>query len=148
MDARRRLAGAAATSLLVACSASAPCRLDLRDAEGRLRASFAVEVAATAAARRQGLSGRALSPGEGLLIALPAEIEVCIDNGAVDYPIDAAFVRMTGEVAALERNLPAGDATPRCHPATRWILETRAHALAELQVGDIADIPTCPHGTY
>jgi uncharacterized membrane protein (UPF0127 family) len=84
-----------------------------------------------------GLRGRdALEPGEGLLLAFPIEDEICIVNDGVRFDIDAAYAGNDGVITAIERRIPAGDPTPRCHPATQQVLEMAAGQLADAMPGD------------
>lgn len=98
--------------------------------------TICAEVADTEAARRDGLRGRdPLAPDEGLLLAFSVEDELCIVNDGVAFPIDAAWANADGVVIAIERDVPAGDPTVRCHGPARYVLETAAGALDDLEVG-------------
>ena len=99
-------------------------------------ATFCVEVAETEAERTRGLRGREpLAPGEGLLLVFPVEDEICVVNDGVGFGIDVAYANAAGEVVALEREVGAGDGTPRCHGPTQDVLEVPAGALAGVAVG-------------
>lgn len=103
-----------------------------------LVAHLCVERAETEAALRTGLSGRApLAAGEGLELVFPVEDDLCITNAEVDFAIDAAFVDDEGHIAAIERAIPAHAADDRCHAPTRTVIETRAHELDAVAVGDV-----------
>ena len=97
-----------------------------------------VEVARTEADRRRGLRGHAsLALGQGLVLEAPIEDELCIDNGGVEFAIDAAFADEAGLVVAIEREVGAGDASVRCHRPARFILEVGAGELTEARAGDL-----------
>ena len=66
----------------------------------------------------------------------PAEVEACIHNEPVAYAIDAIYAAATGTVVAVERELPAGDATVRCHEGVQRVLEVRARVAARVEPGD------------
>jgi uncharacterized membrane protein (UPF0127 family) len=89
-----------------------------------LRASL-IGRAETATERMEGLRGRTLEAGEGLLIAFPVEDEVCITNGGVTQAIDAVFIGGDAAVTHVERAVPAGDGSVRCATG-QWILEVLA----------------------
>lgn len=108
---------------------------------GAERASFCVTHARTEMERRTGLGDRAsLPPGEGLLIELPVDGDVCIDNLPVVFPIDAAFADTSGTIVRVDRAIAAGDATLRCASALR-ILEVAAGGLEGVDVGDTLSAP-------
>ncbi len=93
--------------------------------------------AVTADERMRGLRGRAaLAAGEGLLIEIPIATEVCIVNDGVAFAIDAIYASEAGEVIAIEREIAAGDGTPRCVAETRRVLEVSAGAASSVRVGD------------
>lgn len=105
-------------------------------AEVELGATFCVEVARTEAERARGLRGSPpLAPDEGLLLAFPVEDEICIVNDGVGFSLDVAYADASGEVVAIEREVPAEDGTPRCHAPTRDVLEVPAGALRDVTVG-------------
>lgn len=94
-------------------------------------------VAESEAARREGLAGYdELDDDRGLLIVLPVEGEVCITNSGVGFAIDAVFAADDGTVVAVERNVPMGDVTLRCHVSTRRILEVAAGVASSVDAGD------------
>jgi uncharacterized membrane protein (UPF0127 family) len=99
-----------------------------RPDSGALVLEARAEVARTEAERRRGLRGHVpLAPGEALLIELSLELDdICVVNNGVSFEIDAVFARADGTVVAVERAIPAGDASARCHDQTRWIVETAA----------------------
>ena len=99
--------------------------------------AICAEVADTEAERSAGLRGRdPLGPGEGLLLEFSVEDEICIVNDGVGFSIDAAFADAEGTVVAVERAIPAGDPTPRCHAPTRRVVETAAGELDAIRTGD------------
>lgn len=108
---------------------------------GGTRLSVCVEVAETDEERTNGLRGRGLEDGEGLLLRFPVEDEVCIVNTGVPIAIDVLFADDEGEITALERNVRAGDPIVRCHPATRRVLEVRAGAAVDIRRGDVLEAP-------
>ena len=134
--ARRSWARAALAWALVATAACGDDVVTIRDGEAVV---LEVEVgrAVTAAERMEGLAGRSLGPGEGLLLVFPFEDEVCIANGDVAFPIDVLFIEEDATVGALERGFPAGDGVPRCATA-RWVLEVPAGDAAAVTAGMIA----------
>lgn len=96
-----------------------------------------VEVARSEADRRRGLADHAgLGPGQGLVLEAPVEDELCVTNAPVSFAIDAAFADGEGSIVAVERAVPAGDGSPRCHRRARWILETAAGELEPVREGD------------
>jgi len=114
-----------------ACSSGVEVRIEDRGL------AFCATVAETAADRMRGLRGAAsLEAGEGLLLAFPIEGEVCIVNDGVSFPLDVVYVDTAGLVVAVERDVAAGDATPRCHPRVRSVLEVSAGAAASVVLGD------------
>lgn len=100
--------------------------------------SVRVRRAETAAERMEGLRGKTLAPGEGLLLVFPVEDELCITNAGVTQPIDAVFIGEELAVTHVERAVAADDGTLRCARA-RWILEVRADAAASVVAGMPAD---------
>ncbi|MCA9596431.1 MAG: DUF192 domain-containing protein [Myxococcales bacterium] len=94
------------------------------------------EVRDTEAGRARGLSGHApLAKDEGMLLDFPVEGEVCIVNTDVSFDIDVVYATDAGDVTAIE-TFAAGDAAPRCHPATRRVLEVSRGVAATVQTGD------------
>jgi uncharacterized membrane protein (UPF0127 family) len=94
----------------------------------------------TEAELRAGLATIApLAPDEALVLVYPLETDACINNAPVSYAIDAAFVDASGVVVAIERAIPAGDASDRCHARTARVVETRAEVLATIVSGDRVD---------
>ncbi len=65
-------------------------------------------------------------------------------NDGVDFDIDAVFVRADYIVTAIERVIPAGDASVRCHDRTRWIVETAASQARDVEPGDRLVIDRTP----
>lgn len=104
---------------------------------GKIVLEARAEVARTEDERRRGLRGHApLAAGEALLIELPLELDdICVVNDGVTFAIDAVFVRADGIVVAIERSIPAGDARPRCHDRTRWIVEIAADQARDVAPG-------------
>jgi uncharacterized membrane protein (UPF0127 family) len=101
------------------------------------RLDVCAERARTADERRQGLRGREPLPeGRGLLLEFPVEDEVCIFNEGVDFAIDAVYADATGRVVAVERRIPAGDGSSRCHRPVQYILELRAGVARDVREGD------------
>lgn len=128
----------ASVSVLVGC-ADLPL-VEVRGPDGSLRLQVVADVARTAVARREGLAGRdSLDEGRGLLLVFPTEGEVCIDNAPVDFAIDALFADATGQVVAIERSVPAGDPTPRCHEPVAQVLELADGVALSAQVGDVVE---------
>lgn len=120
---------------LAACGADPIARVQAPDGEPRLRVH--VQVARTAAERRQGLRGRAsLGDDEGLWIAFPVEGEVCLVNDGVPFGVDALFVDAASTVTAVA-SLAPDQATPVCGLA-RDVLELAAGRAASVEVGDRA----------
>lgn len=108
------------TLLSTSCAAvDEPCPARLTLTAGDQRAQVCAEIADTESARVQGLRGRqALPADEALLLVFVAEDEVCLTSDGVSFDIDAFYVDGVGTITAVERGIPAGDAAPRCHPAT------------------------------
>ncbi len=103
-----------------------------------LVASFCVTHAVTESERRQGLAGSSgLAPSDALVIEFPLEGDACITNAPVTFAIDIAFAGDDGVVRRIDRSIAAGDATSRCEPATRRVLEARGGALDAVSVGDL-----------
>lgn len=107
------------------------------DGAAALRASL-IWRAETAAERMEGLRGRTLDSGQGLLIAFPVEDEVCIANGGVEQAIDAVFIDAAATVTAVERSVPAGDPTVRCATG-QWILEVLAGEAEAVEPAMVAE---------
>jgi uncharacterized membrane protein (UPF0127 family) len=114
--------------------------------DARIVLEARAELARTEDERRRGLRGHApLAPGEALLIELPFELDgICVVNDGVTFDIDAVFVRTDGVVTAIERLIPAGDPTARCHDRTRWIVETAAAQARDVEPGDRLIIDLTP----
>lgn len=103
---------------------------------GVSRLAVCAEVAATDDARRRGLVGRpALLEGEGLLLDFPAAGDVCLITADLAYDIDAILADADGRVIAVERSLPAGQITPRCHAGVHRVLELVAGGAASVGIG-------------
>lgn len=126
---------------VTACDDDSGCRrVRVIGPDGGERLSVCAVVRDTAAGRRVGLRDVAVLPDDrGLLLVFPVEDEVCIVNDGVGYPIDVIHASTDGEVVAIERAIPAGDATARCHPATRQVLEVGAGVAARVMLGDRLD---------
>ena len=100
------------------------------------------ERAETEAERRAGLAGAApLAEDRALQLVFPVTGEVCLTNAPVSFAIDAAFVAEDGTIVRLERDVAAGDGTPRCEPAVRSMVETTAGVLSVVAAGDRVAIP-------
>jgi uncharacterized membrane protein (UPF0127 family) len=114
--------------------------LSVRSPDGTLRLRVEVDFARTAEARREGLAARAgLDDGRGLLLVFPTEGEVCIENAVVGFAIDALFADAAGQVIAIERGIPARDATSRCHQPVAQVLELAGGVALSVQVGDVLE---------
>lgn len=134
--ARASVAASVALAFAAGCADGAVARVLSPDGDTRLEVCLAGE-ARTADERMAGLRDRPpLSGDEGLLIVFPLEGEVCLVNDGVGYAIDAVYADDGGTVVAVEHDIPAGDATARCHDATRRVLEVRGGVAAEAAVGD------------
>ena len=106
--------------------------------DGAERLHACASLAETAPERRRGLKDReSLGPNEGLLIVFPTEGEVCIENGGVAFAIDVVYLDASGEVVAVERDVPAGDDTARCHDPVQRVLELPAGAAGAVAEGDL-----------
>ena len=100
-------------------------------------AQFRVDVARTAAERAAGLRGaEPLCDDCGLWIEFPLTTEACIVNDGVSFALDVVYVTEAGSVVAVERDVPAADATARCHSDVRSILEVSAGAASVVAIGD------------
>ena len=97
-----------------------------------------VRRAETAAERMEGLRGKSLDRGQGLLLVFPVEDELCIANGGVSQSIDAVFIDASATVTHVERAVGAGDGTVRCATA-QWILEVLAGEATDVDPGMLAD---------
>lgn len=123
---------AALSALVVSCQCPDEVRLVSADAS----LSICAERTRTAAERERGLMGRdPLEPGEGLLLEWPVETELCFFNRGVGFAIDMVFADSMGAIVAVERGVPAGDETLRCHVAMR-VLELAAFEADRFQPGD------------
>ena len=126
----------AAALLLAACGCpEGEAWVAVESAERALE--VCAELALTEEERRRGLMGHPpLAPGEGMYFDFRVEQEICIFNGGVTFPIDVLYADADGEIVAIEREVPAGDETPRCHPSTMQVLEVGAGELAAFDPGD------------
>lgn len=97
-----------------------------------------VRRAETAAERMEGLRGKTIQRGEGLLLVFPVEDELCIANAGVSQSIDAVFIDGRATVTHVERAIGAGDGTVRCATA-QWILEVLADEASDVDAGMLAD---------
>lgn len=132
-----RFLGIIAVVLAAGCACADGESVVIEGAAGEQILDICAEVAATEAERRAGLRGRPpLDPGTGLLLDFPVTGEVCIVNVGVGFAIDAAYAGDDGVITAIERRVPADDATPRCHLGTRQVLEVSAGAFDGVEVGD------------
>lgn len=110
----------------------------LLGSDEREKLHVCVEIAESEQERRQGLKGReTLAPEDGLLIAFPLEGEACIANEGVSFPIDVVYAGAEGEVVAVERGVPADDATARCHAPVLRVLEVAAGVADPVEAGDL-----------
>ncbi|MFW5921207.1 MAG: DUF192 domain-containing protein [Polyangiales bacterium] len=130
---------------LVAASLAAGCGCDrfarVVGPDDSERLHVCAEVAETEEERRRGLKDRdSLAEDEGLLIVFPAEGEVCIVNEGVPFPIDVVYAAEGGEVVAVERDIPAGDSTARCHAPVERVLEVNAGVASRVVPRD-GDMP-------
>ncbi len=141
MSARGRTVAALTASLLMLASACADVSLlEVRGPDGTLRLRVEADFARTAAARREGLAARdGLDDGRGLLLVFPTEGEVCIENTPVGFAIDALFANAAGQIVAIERGIPAGDTTSRCHQPVAQVLELAGGVALSVQVGDVLE---------
>lgn len=135
----RALRAALAISLggwaLTGCACASGTELTITSAGAEL--GLCAEVAETEAERMRGLQGaEPLAPGEALLLPFPVEDRICIVNGGVGFAIDVLYASTDGTVVAIERGVPAGDETPRCHDGVRRVVETAASQLDGVSVGD------------
>ena len=112
--------------------------LRIFDDAGNTVLDVAIDRAETEEERRIGLRGRTLSDKEGLLIVLPAVSDVCIVNDGVTTDLDVLYFDAGLTVTYLERDVAAGDGTPRCHPAG-FVLEVLSGVAEDVDVGDQAD---------
>jgi uncharacterized membrane protein (UPF0127 family) len=126
---------------------SALLRLERADS-GMLVLEARAEVARSEDERRRGLRDHPpLAPGEALLIELPLELDdICVVNDGVSFDIDGVFVRADGTVVTIERAIPAGETTARCHDRTRWIVEIAAGQARDVLPGDrlYVNVPADP----
>jgi uncharacterized membrane protein (UPF0127 family) len=86
-----------------------------------------VEVAATAAARERGLSGRnSIGPDEGMLFVFPDQQRPCVWMKDTHVALAAAFISADGKIAQLTVMDPEST-TLRCSSdAVRYVLELPA----------------------
>ena len=132
-----RLLALALFAIGLGCAASVSLVARVEGPTGEFRLEVRVEEALTEEERVLGLSEHeSLAPGTGLLLRFPVEDELCIQNADVRFPIDAVFIDAGGVVRAIELHIAAGDASLRCHPETRDILEVGAGVASEVEVGD------------
>lgn len=131
----RRVVVVLSLALFGGCAGDALARIESPEGEQRLEVAIAHE-ARSAEERMRGLRGRSIADDEGLLIVFPSEGEVCIVNEGVDYAIDVVYANAEGTVISVQRDVPAGDATPRCRMPTSRVLEVRAGVAASVVSGD------------
>ena len=125
-----------ALGLLVCVACDGTRFVGFEDTSGVVTSIFAVTIADTAAERAAGLRDRpALQDNEALWLRFPVTDEICIVNSGVPYDIDVLFVDEDDAVIAIERGVPAEDATARCVMDTRSVVEVVAGAAADVQVG-------------
>ncbi len=100
-------------------------------------AAFCIDTARTAEERANGLRGvEALCANCGLAIEFPQVTEACIENDGVNFALDVAYFDSSDVLVAIERDVPADDATSRCHSGVLRVLELNAHVGADLRLGD------------
>ncbi|MFK7991385.1 MAG: DUF192 domain-containing protein [Sandaracinaceae bacterium] len=134
MHTRARWGVAAWLSAVLAGGCQCPDEVRLVSDDASL--SVCAERTQTEAERERGLMGRQpLTPGEGLLLEWPVETELCFFNRGVGFSIDMVFADSTGAIVAVERGVPAGDETLRCHTAMR-VLELAAFEADGFEPGD------------
>ncbi len=124
----------AALGLLLVC-ACADDRITIGDP---VVLDVSVRRAETAAERMEGLRGKSLDRGQGLLLVFPVEDELCVTNGGVEQSIDAVFIDASATVTHVERAIAAGDESVRCATG-QWILETLAGEAGAVEPGMVAD---------
>lgn len=94
-----------------------------------------VELAITDEEQQQGLSGRKLARGHGLLFLFPEERPVTMHMAGVTGALDIVFIDRFGVVTGVARGLPY-DPSPisAAHPA-KYVLELNADDF-DVHVGD------------
>lgn len=98
---------------------------------------FAVEVASTIPALRQGLAGRRLAVGEGLLMVLPQEGPQSVWMRGTIVPLDLVFMDAQRRIVKVVANAPP--ATLTLHTAhARFVLEVSAGSAQGLRAGQTA----------
>jgi len=131
--------------LLAACGGSGggdDATVRVLATDGAERFAVDVEIADDEAERLAGLRGRdGLDAGEGLLIVLPAQGEVCITNRGVAFAIDAVFASEDGTVTALAAGIAADDDSLHCADGVRYVLEVAAGVAEGVRPGNRVIIP-------
>jgi uncharacterized membrane protein (UPF0127 family) len=93
---------------------------------------FKVEVAATAAARERGLSGRAsLPPGQGMLFVFPSDVKPAFWMKEMNFPLDIVWLKSDRRIAGVARNVATSTFPQTFSPAEpiRYVLEINAGEL-------------------
>jgi uncharacterized membrane protein (UPF0127 family) len=103
--------------------------------------SVVYDVAATASARSHGLRGRSeLSKSQGLLLQWPEEVEACITNSGVAFPIDVVFLDESECVVGIE-SFGSGDGAVICYQAVASVLEVSLGVAVAVMAGDCRVAP-------
>jgi len=145
VSAGARLRGAAARACVGAMTLlTAACAdltlVEVHSPEGALRLRVDADLAQTAEARQQGLASWAtLDEGRGLLLLFPTEGEVCVENTHVGFAIDALFADAGGQIVGIERGIPAGDSSVRCHAPVSQVLELAAGVALSVHPSDVLE---------
>ena len=97
------------------------------------------ETASSEYERMLGLSGRpCMMEGWGMLFVHPEQEELTYATDRATIPLDLVFMDSEKRVVSIFRDVPpTREAIPSGAPA-RYVLETRAGALADVQLGDVA----------
>ena len=98
--------------------------------------SLTLELAATPAARRQGLMGRqALAPGQGMLFDFGRDEALAMWMKNTLIPLDMIFIRDEGEVTQLvTHTTPLSEALIYAKQPSRYVIELGAGAAARLRI--------------
>ena len=67
----------------------------------------------------------------------PEATRACITNRPVSFGIDVIYIASDRRVIAVERQLPPGDTSVRCHESTELVLEVAATVASEVEIGDL-----------
>jgi len=130
----------AAAYAVAGCECPGGVRAVIVDADGAPRLEVCAGLAETAEERMLGLMGMTLDAEEGLLLRFPVEGEICITNSGVMLDLDLVWVDASGAVTAVERDVPAEDATLRCHLPAQDVLEVRAGIAASVMPGQLLQL--------